>query len=305
MGSYNNICAVSKTVIKPNQKARLFFLVENVSNSYISKPKNLYDSSFSGISLYSWSHFKIIGYPLSVTYNDCNLYTFENKKLTELTLNKIRKIYQKNIISKGKENYYNEVYDYMEIDSIENVEQLQRMIRSGALRVKTDYGTAILNVMVVHEDIYQDLILKENEFYINFIKKEFNENIKKKNIEDHLSSLGKITIENIKKLIKSNPNIDIEKENKELEKIKHELVSYKGQDVEDFLIETNFVSDIYQDFFLKETIIKSYTELLATAKWFDKNAYQFLPSMVYQEEFYREEEIERLEKIFNIIKNIT
>ena len=74
------------------------------------------------------------------------------------------------ILKSGKSGY-NEIHDHLNIEKIENIDKLQEMEGSRALRVKTFAGTSIVTKMAIHEDIFQKLILKSN-YKIKFNEKE-------------------------------------------------------------------------------------------------------------------------------------
>ena len=161
MGSFNTTCAVSKTPILEGQEARVFFLVMNGYPANIeSTDKGLFHNIYQGVGCYPWTNFSVIGYPLLGTYADYNRYEFDDEEMSNLTLQVINKVYAPNRIKEGKtEEDYNSYHDYLNIEKINDMEQLQDMEHSGALRIKTFGGTTLVCKMAIHEEIYQKMIL--------------------------------------------------------------------------------------------------------------------------------------------------
>ncbi len=160
MGSFNTTCAISRAPITPEQKVRVFFLVMDThSYHYNKREKGLFSLPQMGSNCYPWDNFKVIGFPLLATYEDCNNYKFIDKDLEKLTLEAINEIYIPNIVQEGKkEEDYNEYHDYLNIEKISNMEELQNIEHSGALRVKSYHGTSIIAKMAIIEDVFQEII---------------------------------------------------------------------------------------------------------------------------------------------------
>lgn len=164
MGSFNTTCAISKAPILVGQEVRVFFLVWNCFDYHHSKnSKGLLSLKDMGSSCYPYDKYTVIGYPLLATYEDYNNYSFIDKDMEELTLNYIRSIYKPNVVQDGfDESDYNEYHDYLNIETIKDMKQLQDIEHSGALRVRTAHGDSFIAKMAIHEDIYQNLILKQS-----------------------------------------------------------------------------------------------------------------------------------------------
>jgi len=178
MGSFNTTCAVSKAPILDGQKVRVFFLLMNTSTFHYHKKIGQFKSSLMGSSCYPWDHFQIVGYPMLATYNDYNRYVFDDSDMENLNLKIINKLYNKNIIAEDKSiNDYNSSHDYMNIEKIENMHQLQEMEHSGSLRVKTCHGVSAIAKMAIHEDIYQQLILGKKEGKVSKFQKVVDEKL--------------------------------------------------------------------------------------------------------------------------------
>lgn len=160
MGSFNTTCAISRAPITPDQKVRVFFLVMDThSYHYDKRTKGLFSLPQMGSKCYPWDNFKVIGLPLLGTYEDYNNYEFIDKDLEKLTLEAINEIYIPNTVQEGKEEEdYNEYHDYLNIEKISDMKELQDMEHSGALRVKSYHGTSIIVKMAIIEDVFQQII---------------------------------------------------------------------------------------------------------------------------------------------------
>lgn len=163
MGSYNRICAVSNTPIMKNQKARVFYLVMNVFEiAHYNKEKDLFKTTFSDNHCYSHENFKIIGYPLLATYNEYSMYDFDDPEMVQVTLDVLNENFFPNQVGKDKKlSDYNPCHDYIGLKHLKDMNIVQDMIKSGSLRVMSVHGIASVAEMAIHEDIYQQLILKD------------------------------------------------------------------------------------------------------------------------------------------------
>lgn len=213
MGSFNTTCAVSRTPILEGQKVRLFFLVWNSFDlHYSSRTKGLLSIPGMESFCYPYDLYKVIGYPLLATYKDYNNYEFEDKDIEKLTLDQIRSVYIPNTIQEGfKEKDYNRFHDFLNIEHLENMEKVQDIIHSGSLRCKTPHGVSFITNMAIHEEIYQELILKHNwkshsgnknyDFFYNEIKKRIDPSIP---INERLSEFQRSQIEDLKEILMKN-----------------------------------------------------------------------------------------------------
>tara|TARA_B100000700_G_C15063470_1_gene867704 strand:- start:2708 stop:3940 length:1233 start_codon:yes stop_codon:yes gene_type:complete len=315
MGSFNTTCAISKTPITEGQKVRVFFLVMDVfSMNYSKDRKNLFTNILTGTGCYPWEDFKIIGYPLLGTYEDYNKYAFDNKEMEQLTLEIINKIYIPNEVSEGKNlNDYNKYHDYLNIPKIKNMEKLQEMESSGALRVKTFGGTSIIVKMAIHEDIFQKLILesnykikyneKEKTFVeaLNYYKEQLNNNLKV-----NITSEQEEKYEEYKKTIKEQnyPN-NQEKEilyylSKEMG-IKKDLVD---SEISREYIYKNDINYHLSENEFKEDILKEWLHTIWTAKWFSQYNFQFLPVITSGQFVDYNDNASMLNKLSNIVSDL-
>lgn len=242
MGSFNTTCAISKAPITPNQKVRVFFLVMDMhSYHYEKRSKGLFSLPQMGCQCYPWDTYKVIGYPALATYEDYNNYEFVDKDLEQLTLDAINEIYIPNTVQEGKKiEDYNEYHDYLNIDKISSMEELQNMEHSGALRVKSYHGTSILVKMAIIEDVFQKLIkpkkynMDRNNYNKYYSIEEYIEKIYNK-IKDNKSLMDSddLNFNNLKKTIKEKT-----KDEKEYQEKLDMMLEFKME---------NIMSKIFED----------------------------------------------------------
>ncbi len=286
MGSYNRVCAISNTPIMNNQKARVFFLVLNVFDIYYNKDtKNLFKTSFSESHCYPHENFQIIGYPLLATYTDKCFYEFEDKEMSDLVLHVLNESYFPNRIGEDKSlSDYNSSHDFLNIESLDNMDTVQNMIKSGSLRVSTPHGISSVVEMAIHEDIYQDIILRDGwDSGHYFDKKEnFNDSVQAI-MNKYIHNDNIILSEEDKTLFDITTKILLKDSSKTLEEVTSdyiERIKMTGSyDVSHAMIDrhqtlTNYKKDI-QHFTFPQKIIEAYLGGLWTNNWFYKNNFEF------------------------------
>lgn len=292
MGSFNTTCAVSKTPIRYNQKARVFFLIMNTfEHHYHNREKGFFSSILQGSQCYPWDNFKVIGYPMLGVYKDYNQYEFEDKYLEDLNLSIINKIYIPNTIQEGKEEKdYNKYHDYLNIEKIIDMKQLQDMEHSGALRVQSHHGVSIIAKMAIHEDVFQQLI-KPNIFGINTI--EYDKKYSKEQYYEHLLDI----INNKNKLIKDK-DMDIDSK----------FIDYMIQDKLNQIFKHEGFYQTYPNLIFsedqKEKILESYTDYIWTAYFFQQYKLEFLPVMLSGQEVDNYDHSIMLKKLSTIVENL-
>lgn len=329
MGSFNTTCVVSKSPIVPNQKVRVFFLVMDSSSiHYDKREKDQFSNILMGSSCYPWDNFQVVGYPLLATYDDYNRYVFDDKEMEALTLKTINKIYKPNRIAEGKTTKdYNSCHDYLDVETLDDMKQLQDIEHSGALRVKTPHGESIIAKMAIHEEIYQELILKgkfnslndDQTEYIRFTYESYvssltDKYLNPKKTEPVLNAFEKEFIESIRKdfdekIGKEDKNGKIITKDHADKVIARHIESFSEREVfssverDKWLSSTYPLKDIKKNDF-KEKIIQAWTGLKLTADWFQSNNMEFLPVVTSGQCFDYDDTSNTLVKISNIVKGL-
>lgn len=332
MGSFNTTCAISKSEIKPGQKAYVFFLIyDSFSTHYDLREKNFFSNSFLGSFCDPCSHFKIIGYPLLGTYEDYNYYKFEDKDLEFLTLASIKKIHYPNKKTDGFFNY-NESHDFLDLTEINDMEQLQKIEHSGSLRVQTHHGISFVSKMAIHQRIYEDLILSHQEKSPYCLTKHFTE----VNLENLISYFSTKTTSDIDELFNSLSPFDqvmIEITNDSL------LSKINQKDDNGFLITNDYIlktreeqiikaankiftDDTFRDHFkflysttiynsdifkldnIRDRITTKISELYIMYLWFKSNNFEFLPTLISDPDYDNDKHSQNLFSIATITHNM-
>lgn len=322
MGSFNTTCAISRSEIKPYQKAYVFFLIYDAfSSHYNLREKNFFSNSFSGSSCHPESHFKIIGYPLLGTYYDYNQYLFKDKELEQLTLNSIKEIYIPNKKTEGLNNY-NTSHDFLNIPDIHDMKQLQEMEHFGSLRVKSYHGVSFVSKMAIHQDIYEKLILNHKEKSPYLLKNNFEEislsnlysyfSIKEPiNIKSEFESLNifeknmilmreKYLYSNIgKQCPKGNiitEDYILKEKEKEITQIVHRPFNDdKLTELFRFLYSTsNYNRDVEINLSMREKITQKISEMYIFNLWLTANNVEILPSMISNPDYDHETHVDNL-----------
>lgn len=286
MGSYNRVCAVSKTPIMVGQKARVFFLVVNAFEYYhYRNEKKLFKTSLSESHCYPHENYQIIGYPLLATYQDNNFYEFEDEDMVNVNLDVLNDVYFPNRVHPSKEESdYNTSHDFINIDTLDDMSLVQDMIKSGSLRIMSVNGVSSVVEMAIHEDIYQKLILADgwNRGYYNDKKEDFNslvDNMMAKYIDSDdliISNYDKELFEISKKHLMANNDKTLEtirKEYSNMLKLSGNYdVDYSPRDLHNTL--TYFKKDIHRYDFPRK-IIEASLGALWTNNWFYMNNHEF------------------------------
>lgn len=162
MGCFNYTCAISHAPIRPNDKVRLFFIASNTTRfgdkNYI----------FNGFQLEVHDAFKVIGgISLKSSYLDYGDFDIDcdSSIYTKHVLSTIQKNYimqTENDVRKSifMKNYINILKDNLDFQNI------MKMIHHGCLYIKSEYSddALIVNVMAVHEDIYNMMCKEVGDF---------------------------------------------------------------------------------------------------------------------------------------------
>lgn len=286
MGSYNRVCAVSKTPIMVGQKARVFFLVVNTFDYYYYKnDKKLFKTSLSESHCYPHENYQIIGYPLLATYQDENFYEFEDEDMVNVNLDILNKAYLPNRVHPSKkESDYNSSHDFLNIEKLENMFLVQKMIKSGSLRIMSVHGASSVVEMAIHEDIYQKLILVDgwNRGYYNDNKKDFN-SIVDSMMDKYIGKDNLIISDNDKALFECSKKHLMANNDKTLETVQKEYsdmlklsgnydTDHSPRELHNTL--TYFKQDIHRYDFPKK-IIEANLGALWTNNWFYMNNLEF------------------------------
>lgn len=194
--------------------------------------------------------------------------------MVDLTLEHINKVYVPNTVKDGcKINDYNSVHDYMNISEIRDIDQLERMEHSGALRVNHYGQVTSLCKVAIHEDVFQNVIIGDKINFENTME-EFRD---KFTIEKETLSTEGLEPEEQQELIKwfdSYSNNTTDDINEEIinRPIVHALKygylmrnTMRDHKINDLLREhkwlsmTNVVNDIENNIELEDDIIEAFT----------------------------------------------
>tara|TARA_B100002019_G_C21272209_1_gene603018 strand:+ start:2424 stop:3374 length:951 start_codon:yes stop_codon:yes gene_type:complete len=313
MGSFNETCAISRTPISIGQKARVFFLVMDISSmNYTKREKGLFSNILKKSPCYPWEDFKIIGYPLLGTYDDYGFYVFDDKNMENLNLSIINEIYIPNRKIEGKSGY-NEIHDHLDIEKIESMDKLQEMEGSGALRVKTFAGTSILTRMAIHEDVFQKLILESNyEIEFNKKRKTFVEafNYYKEQLNNNLKIDTNTTqeeqYEEYKKTITKQNYLD-NQEKKILYFMSKEvgiIKDFVNDEISREYILNNEINYHLSENNFKDDILKAWVHTIWVAKFFSQYNFQFLPVIISGQSVDYNDNAIMLNKLSNIVSKL-
>jgi hypothetical protein len=329
MGSFNTTCAISKAPILEGQKVRVFFLaMDTFSLHYDKEKKDQFSNIYMGLNCYPWDNFKIIGYPLLGEYKDYNQYEFDDEEMSELTLKVINKVYAPNKISKDKkESDYNSCHDYLNIEELEDMHQLQEMEHSGSLRIKTCHGISAIAKMAIHEEVYQNIIKKGKTFGVEG----FNDR-KGYNFEEHVEFLvNKIKQSKEGTTEKSKENMEVLKECRDhfesqigkvvegeepmtQEKVEEKIISLERMlsrinqeqvlkiEGESWLSETNPSRDVEKNDFY-EKIVEAWVCSIWVKNWFHHNNCQFAPVPTSGQDYDFQYSGDKLMEMANVISN--
>ncbi len=293
MGSFNTTCAVSKAPIRRGQKARVFFLIMNTfEHHYNLNQKGLFSSILQGFQCYPLDSFKVIGYPLVGSYQDYNQYEFEDKYLEDLTLSIINKFYIPNTIQEGKtEEYYNAYHDYLNIDKISDMKQLQDMEHSGALRVRSPHGVSIIAKMAIHEEVFQQLI-KTSIFEFNIVEYGL-----KYSQDEYLKYLLD-TLNNKEQLLKNSTEEEADFQNFLIKDKLNQIFKHDGlvQEYPNLII-----SCVDKD--NKEKLLQSHVDFIWTANFFQQYNFEFIPVYSSGQNIY--DHADMLKSLSHIVENLT
>lgn len=293
MGSFNTTCAVSKAPIRRGQKARVFFLIMNTSeHHYTLSQKGLFSTILQGFQCYPWDSFKVIGYPLVGSYQDYNQYEFEDKYLEDLTLSIINKFYIPNTIQEGKtEKDYNAYHDYLNIDKISDMKQLQDMEHSGALRVRSPHGVSIIAKMAIHEEVFQQLI-KTSIFEFNIVEYGL-----KYSQDEYLKYLLD-TLNNKEQLLKNSTEEDADFQNFLIKDKLNQIFKHDGlvQEYPNLIISCGDKDN-------KEKLLQSHVDFIWTANFFQQYNFEFLPVYSSGQNIY--DHADMLKSLSHIVENLT
>ena len=315
MGSFNTTCAISRAPITESQKVRVFFLVMDThSYHYNKREKGLFSMPQMGSHCYPWDNYKVIGYPLLATYEDCNNYEFIDKDLERLTLEAINEIYIPNEVQEGKTiEDYNKYHDYMGIEKIENMKQLQDIEHSGSLRVKSYHGTSIIAKMAIIEDVFQELIksCSYNMDRVNYKKfstfEEYKQELwNKVKDPEELMKESDPTFDALKKIIKEKS-----KDKKEYEEKISRMMEFKIENVLRKMFEEQAVYNDVISYHLsqesmevKERIIEAWV----TFKWITNFMYaynmEYAPAITSGQCYDFQDHARMLDKMSEIISNL-
>lgn len=317
MGSFNRICAVSNTPIMRNQKARVFFLVVDVADLYYYKErKGFFKTSLSESHCYPYENYQIIGYPLLAKYGENCLFEFEDEDMVNLNLDVLNSVFHPNKIDPDKnEHDYNSSHDFLDIDFLTDIDLVQNMILSGSLRINSVHGVSSVVTMAIHEDIYQQLILKDGWSRGSFLdKKQDFQEIVKETMDKYIHSDNLIISERDKmmfdlvktRLLKDNDKTieEVTKEYSEnLKRFGNYDESYDQREMHHTL--TFFKRDIHK-YDYPQKIIEANLGALWTSNWFEKNNLAFhapMTSSADNDNSYAPH-IKRLRDIESIVNNL-
>lgn len=324
MGSFNTTCAVSKTPILEGQKARVFFLVMNTFPlNYHKRTTGLFSNIYAGSQNYPWENFKVIGYPLLGTYENYNNYSFEDKEMESLNLEIVNGLYMPNEVIDGKSiSDYNSSHDHMRIPVIKNMEMLQDMEHSGALRVKSCHGVALVCKMAIHEEIFQKLILsgKRKINYDNqpsyfkdhieyYKEKLLNEELELSSNYDDVIRIHEETLKSqLNKEDKNGNLITLDYIENSINKFKKVMLSsdkrrlFENDKIQRFLEQTYITDDVEKGF--SDNVIYAFVTSIWTAEWFLDNRYEFAPVLLSGQDYDYKESAKMLSEISNIVSDL-
>ncbi len=318
MGSFNTTCAITNTPIMEGDAARVFFLV---MDAYAMNRKcAFFNHSQMGSSCYPYDHFKVIGYPMKGVYADYNRYEFDDN-LEALNLKIINKIYVPNKVEEGKTlDDYNSHHDYMNIDELTCMQELQDMEHSGALRVKTWAGASAIVKMAIHESVYQMMIggtwtkgWGDNAVSYTHASK-VADAVKRygaaANPEDALSERGKMRVEMIRAKIgeeidgKTFTKEDAEAQVKFYIDMNSHDISTGSND--EFLIETHPKSDMAdaEEDTLVGQIACAYYGARMASTWMQCNNYQFKPAVLGGQDYEMMPHANRLRELADVVEKL-
>lgn len=168
MGSFNSVCGVSRTPIRPGDKVRLFFIVSNFGiHNKKHDQGNLVRNRLAhrGLGSCTYDHFTVLGYPMKVTYDDSGAYNFcESDPIVKYNMGIIRKNY---IMVQQSEHEDEKYFDHFDIP-VEDItpDVVNDMVRDGALYV-SNYPSSYCFVQFfpVLEDVYELLLEGTVNFY--------------------------------------------------------------------------------------------------------------------------------------------
>ncbi len=288
MGSFNRTCAVSQASIGDGDKVRIFYLVTNVFDLNHYSKLGLFKQSDSSSNCYPTDNYSIIGLPLLATYSDENFFEFEDENMENIQLAELNNHYKPNrILESADKEDYNSSHDYLNIEKLDSMEIVQDMILSGSLRVDTPFGVASVVEMVIHEDIYQKLILKDGW------KKEY-QRVEYISFDDETEQHLKDAKET-EQFLKDNPNSFFRHHDK-LELPQHENWSKLTQPKK-LIIE-------HKDDDIKTNIAKAWAGARRTECWFQNNFMAFQPNITSPELSDLGLTVDRLVDLAQIINNI-
>lgn len=325
MGSFNTVCAITRTPIQEGGLARVFFLEMDAFEMNYRAREGRFGNIMVGSQCYPWDNFTVLGYPMVGKYDDYNRYTFGDTELADATLAAINSRYIVNRVAEGKTlDDYNSYHDYMEIEEIPSMHDLQDMEHSGSLFIKGRHGykTAVVK-MAIHEEVYQMMIegewstgWGENRKTFTFESRaaELVENFSPKD-DGGLSMLSErrqLRIQQVKEandVLVEKGEITAEQAQEtydEVIELAVEMDMIAGDDRQEWLSQSRYREDMQGDCTpeLRKSIADSIVGTELAVRWMQANNYELAPVVLGGQDYDTSVHAKRLRKLADVVSTM-